>query len=322
MKYTPNTQKTALNSEIINKLDAYRASRHFNPDLYIKDKAQLLNRYMKASGLKTCVVAVSGGIDSAAVLGLAKQASLMDDSPIEKILAVTLPVYADGATNQEGTVSKARELSVAMRVELVEIEISDIFKSIYSQVESKIGVEGEKWGRGQLVAYSRTPTLYYVTSLMSEAGTPAIILGTNNKDEGAYLGFFGKASDGMVDVQMISDIHKSEVYQISEIMGVPDSILEAKPTGDMYDAREDEEVFGAPYDFVELYLGYLEDKVTTDGLSDMAMEEFNQLASNLEALHNYNGHKYISGSPAVHLDVEQYEYTIVKGNGWRYFTWK
>ena len=67
-------------------------------------------------------------------------------------------------------------------------------------------------------------------------------------------------------------------------------------------------VFGASYDFVELYLNYLNwDNKTKEnfvkGLNDKAKEEFDLYSSNLENLHGYNKHKYMAKSPAVHLDL-------------------
>jgi len=75
----------------------------------------------------------------------------------------------------------------------------------------------------------------------------------------------------------------------------------------MHDGRVDEEVFGAPYDFVELWLSHRcmasrgADSIW--GWSKEATDQYLTLADNLEALHQYNAHKYSVGSPAVHLNV-------------------
>ena len=121
----------------------------------------------------------------------------------------------------------------------------------------------------------------------------------------------------MVDVQVISDIHKSEVYQVAEFFDIPNSIVEAAPSGDMYDGRTDEMVFGTTYDFVELYAYYLnwDEKQRAEflnSLSNEAKSEFNMSANNLEHIHGYNLHKYLGHSPAIHIDVED---ASVKG-GW------
>jgi NAD+ synthetase len=296
-----------LHDELKHALAEYRNIRSFDAEHYVAAKVDKLNRYMNEHRLNACVVAISGGIDSAVTYAIVTKAKQAKDSPIKKIVPIFLPVYkSEGATNQESAKKKAAELIKAFDGEsLIEIDISKAHQLLKSIVDEAMGVAGQPWASGQLVSYLRTPTYYYVTSLLSEQGYRPIVCGTTNRDEGAYLGYFGKASDGMVDVQMISDIHKSEVYQVAKYLGVPESIIQAVPTGDMYDNRSDEEVFGATYDFVELYLHYLniDQQKFLVTLSDEALNQFIVLQKNLEDLHNYNKHKYLGASPAVHMDV-------------------
>lgn len=305
--------------EIIGLVNTYRSSKNFNPQYYIETKATLLNQYMLKFGLKSCVVAVSGGIDSALVLGLVHFASQQTNSPIQKIVALSLPVsHSNGATGQLEATSRAKELCERFGIEHKTIELKVPHSILEEHVSNTLNIESGDWALGQLVAHTRTPTLYYTATLLTQEGFPAIIVGTTNRDEGLYLGYFGKASDGLVDLQVISDLHKSEVYSASEFLNIPSSILQVSPQGDMYDGRIDEEVFGASYDFVEYYLHYMTlDKELQDSifesLSKEAQEQFSFFKSNLDNLHRYNRHKYFSASPAVHLDLDQ----MIISEGWK-----
>ena len=295
-----------------------RKKRNFNPKEYIEQKSNLLNEYMNKYGLKACVIAISGGIDSAVVLGIVKKASEQTNSPIKKIVPMLLPILkSTGVTNQNEATNRGKELCEKLDLKPYIIDLTSVNNEIRKSLEPVIEIKGEDWAIGQLGPYSRTPILYYTTSLLNQEGFGAIICGTTNKDEGAYLGYVGKASDGMVDVQVISDIHKSEVYQVARELGIPESIIEAIPSGDMYDSRTDETVFGASYDFVELYLNYLnmedsEKEKLISSLDEKSKEQFDFYAKNLENLHKYNLHKYMAKSPAVHLDLYD---SSVKG-GW------
>ena len=295
-----------------------RKKRNFNPKEYIEQKSNLLNEYMNKYGLKACVIAISGGIDSAVVLGIVKKASEQTNSPIKKIMPMLLPILkSTGVTNQNEATNRGKELCEKLDLKPYIIDLTSVNNEIRKSLEPVIEIKGEDWAIGQLGPYSRTPVLYYTTSLLNQEGFGAIICGTTNKDEGAYLGYVGKASDGMVDVQVISDIHKSEVYQVARELGIPKSIIEAIPSGDMYDSRTDETVFGASYDFVELYLNYLnmedsEKEKLISSLDENSKEQFDFYAKNLENLHKYNLHKYMAKSPAVHLDLYD---SSVKG-GW------
>lgn len=270
-----------------NNLLTVRNQRRFNAQNYLNLKSSLLNNYMAKNNLKACIVAVSGGLDSAVVLAIVNFAA--QTSGI-KVIPVALPcTYMDGVTNQFTALKKARKVTESLNLELVASDIRDSVDAIRENIETKMSVlNPSNWAIGQLVPYTRTPTLYYIATLLTESGFPAVIVGTTNRDEGAYLGYVGKASDGMVDLQLISDLHKSEVRSLASLLKIPREIITSEPTGDMFDGRPDEELFGTDYDSVELYM--------TNRFSG-------ENADNLEKLHNYNKHKYFIGSPAVHLDI-------------------
>lgn len=318
MKVYNEQSDKKISEQLKSILTEIRKKRNFNAIEYIEQKSDLLNEYMNKYGLKACVIAISGGIDSAIVLGIIKRASQKENSPIKKIIPMLLPIMeSTGVTNQNEATNRGKELCESLGIKPYIIDLSSINNEIRNCLEPVIGINGEDWAIGQLGPYSRTPILYYTTSLLNQAGYGSIICGTTNKDEGAYLGYVGKASDGMVDIQLISDIHKSEVYAVAGELNIPKSIINVTPSGDMYDNRTDETVFGASYDFVELYLNYLnmqenDKKILIDNLDQESKEQFEFYARNLENLHKYNLHKYMAKSPAIHLDLYD---SSVKG-GW------
>lgn len=319
MKVYNQISQFQTHSEINQLIDSYRKSKNFNPQKYLDIKSNLLNQYMTKCGLKSCVIAVSGGIDSALVLSLVHLASKQKDSPIQKIIALSLPVSQSiGATGQFEATSRATELCNQLGIEHKIIELNYPHSVLEKSVSNTLNIKSSDWALGQLVAHTRTPTLYYTATLLTQEGLASIIVGTTNRDEGLYLGYFGKASDGLVDLQIISDLHKSEVYSCSKYLNVSKSILEVSPQGDMYDGRIDEEVFGSSYDFVEYYLHYMTlDKklqnLILKTLSEEAQEQFQLFKSNLDNLHSYNRHKYFSASPAVHLDLDN----MLIPEGWK-----
>jgi NAD+ synthase (glutamine-hydrolysing) len=127
-----------------------------------------------------------------------------------------------------------------------------------------------------------------------------IVLGTGNKSEDCYLGYFSKSGDGLVDVQLIADIYKSDVYEVARKLGTIESILTALPTADLFAGSEtntDEDELGFSYDFVELYIRLTEQKSEEQtklisSLSDECRTNFDQLEVKIVGVHNINKHKF------------------------------
>jgi len=334
MEIRNHTTNMVMHPALREALQCARLQRGFVVEDLVEAKVKLLNDYYRQSGLKSAVVAVSGGIDSAVVLGLVEMASRADDSPIERILAITMPDYTNpGVTGQDEAARLAFDVCKAFGVEPIELNMSKITWQLMYDVEKAIikGPEGinpdkQMWMQGQATSYCRTPAYYYATSILAMQGQPGLIIGTTNLSEGGYLGYFGKASDGMVDLQLISDLFKSEVYEVGRFLGVPEEIMQRAPTGDMFDATTDEVVFGAPYDFVELFThmkwdvnaAVMVDEVLAEYDSEQATAQFIEYRDNLERMHSYNAHKYLGRSPAVHLDILQSGVT----GGWDNKHWR
>ncbi len=307
------------------ELDNYRKYRHFSVTEYVEDKISILNKYFAKYNLSTAIVAVSGGIDSALVLALLNKASKVKNSPLKKVVPIFIPAYeSKGVTGQLSAFDRASELCSFFDVKMIELDISAHTQSLSNSIQETLDIQSDNWSEGQLVPYLRTTSLYYYATLFTQNNQKAVIVGTTNADEGQYIGYFGKASDGLVDIQLISDIHKSEVYAVSEYLGVPEVLLDVVPTGDMYDARVDEEVFGFPYDFVEFYRYYLnlslfeKEKFKESLILNGEIDIFNKLEQNVKNMHGYNKHKYLGNSPAVHLDVIDTKIEC----GWKYSVWQ
>lgn len=235
-------------------LDAKKTADHISN--WIKD-------YSDKAGLSSLVLGLSGGVDSALVALLCKRTD-------KQVWCVNMPCHSSDSAYQ-----RANNFARDYQLNLVKIDLSAAHDSIYQQASQQGFGTDNKVAVGGLRSCLRAPTLSYFAN-----STRGLIVGTGNRSEDNITRYFQKYGDGCVDISPISDLFKSEVYELfaflsSEmaplietksigrfrgqlnVSGMPDSalsILDAKPTADLWgpDAgQEDEKELGITYDEIE-----------------------------------------------------------------------
>lgn len=275
-------------------LSQLRISRGFKVSEMAAAKCGRFTRWFRQENLDAAVVGVSGGVDSALVLALLRRLEM--EGVLRRVIALLMPIHGRGATEQDSATVRGRLVAGVLGAEIWETPLAEAQSAMVTSLASGSGLAFDAWSEGQMLSVMRTPALYGAAALLQTHGYRSIVAGTTNRDEGAFLGFFGKGSDGMVDLQPISDLHKSEVQALALYLGVPEEIVNAVPSGNVHDGRCDEEMIGANYNEVELYL-----RLRELGLQHLLAGWPAALA--IESHHLKNQHKYRVGNPAIHLDV-------------------
>lgn len=282
------------------------------PAAYIKAKGHLVHEYFTEHNVTGVVIGISGGIDSAVAYKLLVA--------IKEQYGTNFDIYPVFVQDNYCKYSWKRARELAPNVRRINAKRSDMDNNTRSMVRRMNEGTGSKdkvrktdkdqlWAIGQGISYERQSTMYTLASFISSKNPGVtLVIGTINKDEGSYIGYTCKAGDGMVDVQLIADIDKRQVYQLAVELNVPQSIIDAAPAGDMYDKRTDEVVFGACYNMLRLYTNLLDHRFShlAEELYEASSSERDILSNgfkNIENLHRFNAHKYMVGSPAVYLDV-------------------
>ena len=268
-------------------LNKIRNIRKFEEDKWINKKIIKLNEYMKKNNLSGCVISVSGGIDSAVTYKLCKLASKQKNSPIKKVIGIAQPI------NSTESIWKR---ALLLDDNIISIDQSNVYENLSSLVTTQVGINKNRFANGQLKSYMRTPVNYYVAQLLTSEGINSIVMGTGNYDEDGYLYYFCKAGDGVVDVQLLADLHKSEVFRVAKKINVPKEIIDAKPSADLWEGQNDEDELGISYDFIELYTELLKmdiknKKELLGGLTDKEMNKYLTMEKRANEIHNKNKHK-------------------------------
>jgi len=179
-------------------------------------------------GDKKAIVGVSGGIDSAVVFSLCVEALGKDN-----VIAVHMPY---GKNRNPDAIRLIANYGTTM-----------VMANIKSTVDS-FWIGDTNWDKltlGNVMARVRMTYLYAIAN--EENG---IVMGTGNKSEIA-IGYFTKYGDGGVDCETIGDLYKSEVYKIARELKIPDSIMNATPSADLWEGQTDEDEMGFTYGDLE-----------------------------------------------------------------------
>ena len=204
--------------------------------------SQIINwmkTYAENARVKGLVIGVSGGVDSAVVSTLCARTGL-------PTLCLEMPIH-----QAESHVSRAEEHIEFLKahypnVNNLRVDLTPVFDQFVTQIPSTDKSTYEM-ALANTRARLRMTTLYYFAGLEGY-----IVVGTGNKIEDFGVGFFTKYGDGGVDISPISDLMKSEVYNLAEYLHIPKSILKAKPSDGLFgDDRSDEDQLKATYDELE-----------------------------------------------------------------------
>ncbi|MFV8753897.1 NAD(+) synthase [Nannocystaceae bacterium ST9] len=208
----------------------------------IDDRVAAIRNFHQHTGAKRAELDISGGVDSATMLGLLVRA-LDPDS----ITAVYIGIHSSDASR-----SRAREVCAAYGVRLIDLDITASFDQLVAQMRA--GMVAAGWSADELEARIRREPVV-LGSIRSCLRAPigrgcnrlaggGIRHGTGNECEDRWLRFYQKGGDGEVDTNPIAMLAKGEIYQLARALAVPRSILDALPSPDLHgvgDKHNDED---------------------------------------------------------------------------------
>jgi NAD+ synthase len=196
-----------------------------------------LKNYAEEFNIKSFVIGVSGGIDSAVSSTLAAKTGF--------------PVYALGMPilqkEDQETLSDAHLEWLQTNFSNVTIQKFDLTK-VFETFQFTMKDFG---ANTHALANSRS-RLRMVTLYQVATSVGGIVVGTGNKVEDYGVGFYTKYGDGGVDIAPIADLYKTEVWELGRHFGVDQRIIDASPTDGLWDdGRTDEDQLGASYSALE-----------------------------------------------------------------------
>jgi len=208
----------------------------------VKKRAEVIQKWIDdycnsvTFELKTLVVGISGGIDSAVVSTLCALTG-------RKTIVLSMPIKQKKNQHDLSIIHETWLTKKFYNVKSSTINLENTF----NEFEKSMNKFNNEHGFANSRARLRMTTLYQVASANN-----GIVVGTGNKVEDFGVGFYTKYGDGGVDISPIADCTKTQVWELGKYLGVDNTIIEAEPTDGLWnDARTDAEQLGMSYQDLE-----------------------------------------------------------------------
>lgn len=199
----------------------------------LKEKMILfLKNEVSRRGFDRAVFGLSGGLDSAVVAYLLKEA--FD----QKAMAVLMPSMKSSKSHFQDAIMLVQTLDIPHQVIPLEA-----YEAIFSSDETMNNVR-----YGNFCARMRMMILYDLSSK-----NRALVIGTSNKSE-RILGYGTIFGDLACAINPIGDMFKTDLFAFAQFLGVPKSIIEKKPSADLYQGQNDEEDLQWSYQEIDSFL--------------------------------------------------------------------
>ena len=195
---------------------------------------------VRKTGLARVVVGLSGGVDSALSAMLAAEALGR-----QNVLAVLMPYKSSNPDSQAHAELVVQKSGIESMLVSITPQLDGYFERFPDADERR---------RGNKMARERM-TILCDQSLRSSA----LVLGTSNKTE-LLLGYGTLYGDMASAINPLGDLYKTQVWALSEALGVPQVIVAKEPSADLWSGQTDEGELGFAYREVDKLLYLLVDQ--------------------------------------------------------------
>lgn len=211
-----------------------------NCDLLRRVVTGFIINEVKKAGFSRVVVGLSGGVDSSLSAYLGAEAL-----GAENVWALLMPYRTSSPESREHAELVVKHLGLQSDV----IEITPMVDAYFERFP-----EADQVRRGNKMARERMTILYDYSAKLG-----ALVLGTSNKTE-LLLGYGTHYGDMASAINPLGDLYKTQIRQLARHLGVPERIIQKKPSGDLWIGQTDEEELGFTYDEVDQLLCLMVDR--------------------------------------------------------------
>lgn len=197
------------------------------------DITRWIKTEVESANLKGAVFGISGGIDSAVVACLCKNA-FGDDA-----LGLIMPIASNPKDEED-----AKILAETIGLNYKKVDLNNGFDALISTFEDN---------KVQMAKSNIKPRLRMITLYYYAQNNGYMVLSGSNRSE-FMTGYFTKYGDSGADLMPLLNLFKSDIFEMAKVLGVPDVILNKKPSAGLWEGQTDEDEFGFTYKELDNYL--------------------------------------------------------------------
>ncbi len=202
-------------------------------------------------GFEKVTVGLSGGLDSAVVAILCKEAFG------KNLNCVLMPSQFSSQSSIEHAIEVCERFDIRYDIVSIEPMVSAFLKNM----------DNDKLRIGNFSARMRMSVLYDISFKEK-----SLVVGTSNKSE-LLLGYGTIFGDIACAINPIGEIYKSDEFEFAKLLGVPESILTKAPSADLWEGQSDEDELGHTYKEIDDLLKLMvDDKKSKDELLKLGFE--------------------------------------------------
>ncbi|WP_152018752.1 NAD+ synthase [Aliarcobacter butzleri] len=203
------------------------------------------------AGFEKVTVGLSGGLDSAVVAILCKEAFG------KNLNCVLMPSQFSSQSSIEHAIEVCEKFDIRYDIVSIEPMVSAFLKNM----------DNDKLRIGNFSARMRMSVLYDISFKEK-----SLVVGTSNKSE-LLLGYGTIFGDIACAINPIGEIYKSDEFEFAKLLGVPESILTKAPSADLWEGQSDEDELGHTYKEIDDLLKLMvDDKKSKDELLKLGFE--------------------------------------------------
>ena len=238
-------------------IDEMRVLPDIDPEFEIQRRVSFIQNQLLASGCKSLVLGISGGVDSSTCGRLAQLAvdglNQTTNSSDYQFVAVRLPYGVqqdeDDAQTSLSFIQPSKSLTVNIKAGTDAINAS-VCETLADNglLPNEAAVD---FAKGNVKARARMTSQYEIAGMLG-----GLVLGTDHSAEN-ITGFYTKFGDGACDLAPLFGLSKRQVRQLASTMGAPDSLVFKTPSADLEclsPQKEDEQVLGVSYENIDNFL--------------------------------------------------------------------